>query len=448
MPQRLWVTVLAAALGVHLALSGASQVLALQQSDSGAGSTSWVLAGLALVALAAAAGAALVVARQWRLAHERRRVQDQSQAAAESLSSEWLWETDLDGRLTYSSEGVRTLLGYAPPGVVGRADLDLLYDEKSQGRSARMLAARRTSLSGWQDVELTWMHADGSPVRLVGSAVPVRDKAGTVTGFRGARRPAHAPAPHRDPELRSRVERFVADPQLDVALQPLVRLGDQSIVGVEALARFSDGRSPDQWFREAQACGLSSDLDLIAFEHATGLFDALPPDVYLSVNAGPDLLLDSGFRTRLQHSGLPLDRLVVEITEHARVSDYEALAAAVDALREHRVRFAVDDTGAGFASLNHVLQLRPDIIKLDRGLLTGLESDPARRSLVTALVLLALELGATVTGEGVETPGQLEALATLGVDQCQGFLLARPSQDPEQWQAWWRQRTLQELLVR
>jgi EAL domain-containing protein (putative c-di-GMP-specific phosphodiesterase class I) len=253
------------------------------------------------------------------------------------------------------------------------------------------------------------------------------------------------PQPHPDTgrdasDSRRRVQQVVADDDLDIALQPLVSLVDGRVEGVEALARFRDGRGPAEWFGEARACGMTSALDGCTFGSALELLDVVPDDVYLSVNASPELLVDGRFRRRLTSAGRPLDRLVIEITEHARVPDYGELKAAVDALREQSVRFAIDDTGAGYASFNHVLQLRPDIIKLDRGLVTGLDSDPARRSLVTALVLLALEIGATVTGEGVETPGQLESLATLGVDQAQGYLLARPTLDRDAWAAWWAQR--------
>ena len=108
------------------------------------------------------------------------------------------------------------------------------------------------------------------------------------------------------------------------------------------------------------------------------------------------------------------------------------------------MRFAIDDTGAGYASLSHVLRLNPDIIKLDRDLITNLHADRARRSLVTALVLLALDVGAAVTGEGVESRGQLETLADLGVDHAQGYLLARPTTDAARWQEWWNRRQLAE----
>lgn len=443
MVERVWLYLLVAALAVHLALSGAGQVVELRRlTVGGERDGGWVLALLGLVALGAVVVASLAVALG--LVRSRREIERRARAvaAAGSLSSEWLWEADLDGRLTYSSEGVHTLLGHAPESVVGRSALDLLYDADSRRRAHQLLVERRTALSGWQDIELTWMHQDGRPVRLNGSAVVVRDNRGRAAGFRGARRPVGVDAPVGDHDSRVRIKDFLADPQLDIALQPLVSLDDGRIVGVEALARFRDGRGPHQWFQEAQACGMTKQLDVIAFETATRLLEELPEDLHLSVNAGPDVLVDPRFRRRLVQSGLPLHRLVIEVTEHAQVTDYAALSHAVESLREHRVRFAIDDTGAGYASLNHVLQLRPDAIKLDRGLITGVESDPARRALVTALVLLALELGATVTGEGIETPGQLEALETLGVDHGQGYLLARPTVDRTQWARWWASRTL------
>ena len=443
MGERAWLYLLFAALSVHVALSGADQVAELRRlALSGERGGQWLLAVAGLVALAAVVVVSLVIAR--RLLDTRRRLVLQTEAhqGAEGMSSEWLWETDLDGRLTYSSEGVQTLLGRSPDSVVGTVELDLLHDAVSRAWGDRMLVERQQARSGWHDVELSWRHRDGTPVRLQGSGMPVRDAAGQVIGFRGARRLATPRAASGAPGERSRLEDFLATPDLTMALQPLVDLTDGRVVGVEALARFQDGRGPDQWFREAQACGLGHQLDALAFETALALFDELPPDVFLSVNAGPELLLDPRFRRALQRSGLPLHRLVIEITEHAAVADYAALNRAIDALREHRVRFAVDDTGAGYASFNHVLQIRPDVVKLDRGLITGVESDPARRSLVTALVLLALELGASVTGEGVETLGQLEALETLGVDHGQGYLLARPTTDRAQWATWWAKRTL------
>ena len=223
-----------------------------------------------------------------------------------------------------------------------------------------------------------------------------------------------------------------------MALQPIVDLTSGRVLGVEALARFHDGRSPDAWFADARDAGRTGDLDELTFNAALPLLGLIPDSVYLSVNASPELLMDAGFVERLHESALPLARMVIEITEHARVADYADLNAALTPLRARGVRFAIDDTGAGYASLSHVLQLNPDIIKLDRALIANLDDDRARRSLVTALVLLALDIGASVTGEGVETDTQKDTLATLGVDQAQGYLLARPTTDRNVWQGWCR----------
>jgi EAL domain-containing protein (putative c-di-GMP-specific phosphodiesterase class I) len=282
-----------------------------------------------------------------------------------------------------------------------------------------------------------WSHVLTAAVAAaVGRASKCRGEAGPgLPRQRGA--DAEGDRDADDLARRARVESVLTADEVSIALQPLVSLVDGRVEGVEALARFADGRGPDQWFGDAQAVGLGRALDSRTFAAALRVLTELPDDVYLSVNAGPDLLIDLDFQRRLTGSGLPLHRLVVEITEHAQVADYGALKDAVAGLREHDVRVAIDDTGAGYASFNHVLQLRPDVIKLDRGLVTDLDRDPARRSLVTALVLLALEIGASVTGEGVETEEQLEALATLGVDQAQGYLLARPTLDRTDWRGWW-----------
>jgi EAL domain-containing protein (putative c-di-GMP-specific phosphodiesterase class I) len=152
------------------------------------------------------------------------------------------------------------------------------------------------------------------------------------------------------------------------------------------------------------------------------------------VNATPELILSG--RVEQWLGDVPLGRLVIEVTEHARVRSYSQLQDALRRLHARGVRLAVDDTGAGYASLSHVLQLRPSIIKIDRSLITDIRTDPARRSLVTALVLLGLDLGATVTGEGIETPDERETLADLGVGFGQGYLLARPSTALADWRSW------------
>jgi PAS domain S-box-containing protein len=387
------------------------------------------------LAVAAAAGVLWTVFVSRGEMHRRGQVMD----AAASTSRDWLWESDVHDRLTYSNQAVGDLLGYQPAALLGASVFDLLADEANRGRALAMRDQSRQAASGWDDIELEWRHRDGSTVALQGSAAPIRDRAGQIVGFRGTRRLVSDDRHPRAVVLaaRQRIAQLLTTGSLDVALQPIVDLASGRVAGVEALARFGDGRSPDVWFGDAYVAGRTRELEEYAVNAALPLLRDIPASVYLSVNASPSLLMHVPFGERLIGSGLALGRLVIEITEHDRVADYDRLNAALAPLRERGVRFAIDDTGAGYASLSHVLRLHPDMIKLDRDLITNLDDDRARRSLVTALVLLALDVGAAVTGEGVETATQLETLATLGVDQVQGYLLAPPSTARKQWQAWW-----------
>src|SRR5947209_17209858 len=124
--------------------------------------------------------------------------------------------------------------------------------------------------------------------------------------------------------------------------------------------------------------------------------------------------------------GYPGDRIVLELTEHTRVQDYEALLGALGGPRSHGVRIAVDDTGAGYAGLQHLLRLRPNVLKLDIALTRSIDTDPARRALATALVGFAAEIGAVLVAEGVESVDELRSLRMLGIPAAQGFRLGRP----------------------
>ncbi len=374
-----------------------------------------------------------LVLRERRTQHHERQVL----SAMEGLSSDWLWEADVDLRVTYSSSGVERLLGYLPGDIVGTSMVDLLFD---RGRADELRQevtgpGALSPLSG--NAEIEWKHREGHPVVLTGSAAALVGPDGRLVGHRGVRRWVGASPDFSDltATMHRNVSSTIAQHAVDIALQPIVSLSTQRLTGVEALARFRDGRGPDVWFREARESGLTVALDRLCFEAALDRLAEVPPTAYLSVNASPDLLLDPSFPLVVPDRA-DLRRVVVEITEHHQVQDYDRLRAVLGPLRERGLRIAVDDTGAGYASMTHILRLRPDIIKLDRELLTDLELEPARRSLITALVLLALDLDADVTAEGVETATQLATLATLGADSAQGFLLARPSTLPDDWSAW------------
>jgi EAL domain-containing protein (putative c-di-GMP-specific phosphodiesterase class I) len=222
---------------------------------------------------------------------------------------------------------------------------------------------------------------------------------------------------------RSEVLQVLDDRAVSVALQPIVELATGACVGVEALARFAP-HPPEVLFAQAENAGLRSELEILCLEQALRRLPGLQPDQRLSVNLSPDVACALAEEGSLR---VPLHRVVLEITEHTAVTSYDRLRTVLDPLRRRGLQLAVDDAGAGFASLRHILELQPDVIKIDRSLVAGLDTDGARRTVVTTFVLLALEIGASVTAEGVECPHELSTLADLGVDSVQGFLLARPS---------------------
>jgi len=209
-----------------------------------------------------------------------------------------------------------------------------------------------------------------------------------------------------------------------MVFQPIVELATHRIIGVEALARFEDGTPPDHVFAEAARMGVAVELEMAAIEAAFEQRHVLIDDVFLAVNLSPAVLMDSTVRARLLAYGFA--RLVIQLTAHKPVEDYESLRAVCLELRETGIRIAIDDAGAGYASLHHILQLSPDIIKLDIALTSRIDTDPVERALATALVQFASDIDATVVAEGIETATQREALQALEVPWGQGFHLWRP----------------------
>ena len=208
--------------------------------------------------------------------------------------------------------------------------------------------------------------------------------------------------------------------------QPIVDLSDGSLKAVEALARFSfePKRSPDRWFQEAGEVGLLSQLECVAIEGAVSHIASIPGSALLSVNVSPSTMIGPDFAKLIPR--LPMERLVLEITEHAYVEDYATLKRVLLDVNTRGGRVAVDDAGAGFASLRHIVQMAPAVIKLDMSLVRGIDSDPARRALVTGLCVFAKEVNATIVAEGIESPNELRVLRALGVSHGQGYYLARP----------------------
>jgi EAL domain-containing protein (putative c-di-GMP-specific phosphodiesterase class I)/DNA-binding NarL/FixJ family response regulator len=227
-----------------------------------------------------------------------------------------------------------------------------------------------------------------------------------------------------------RVRRALAEGGFTLVYQPIVDLRRGGTVGLEALARFGSHprRAPEVWFEDAAAAGLRTELELTAIRGALLRLEDIPPPVYLSVNLSPETAC-----TRELEDMIPLEhahRVVLEVTEHAPVSDYGRLNGSLGALRARGVRLAIDDAGSGFSSLQHILRLAPDFIKLDMDLTRDVDNDLARRALAAALISFAAEIGAVIVAEGIETRAELETLRELGVRFGQGYYLARPEPFP------------------
>jgi DNA-binding NarL/FixJ family response regulator len=226
------------------------------------------------------------------------------------------------------------------------------------------------------------------------------------------------------------IEEVLKPGAIRAVYQPVFELATGWVVGYEGLARFDQEprRGPDLWFAAAAEAGLRDQLELAAIRAQVARFAELPAPAYLSLNVSPSTAVSEELATVLLN--LPKERVVLEITEHLAVPDYDALQAGLAGLRSQGARLAVDDAGAGFASLRHILQLAPDIIKLDISLTRGVDADRARRSLASALIAFAGQMGIAVIAEGIETAAELATLVDLGVGYGQGFILGRPGALP------------------
>ena len=224
--------------------------------------------------------------------------------------------------------------------------------------------------------------------------------------------------------IRGIIRATIEDEAFYPVFQPVIELASGAVIGFEALTRFDDGQRPDRCFLDAAQAGLGLELETACLRAALRAAVTLPQQAWLSLNASPELAI----------ALVPLlavlegteRNIVLEITEHVPIASYADLMRSLGALREH-VRLAVDDTGSGYAGLQHLLEIQPDIMKLDIALVRSVNSDPGRRALIASLITFAHETGCTVLAEGIETPAELDTLRALGVTLGQGYLLGRPA---------------------
>lgn len=227
-------------------------------------------------------------------------------------------------------------------------------------------------------------------------------------------------------QKRERIDGVIESSQFSIVYQPIWDMRSRRAVGFECLTRFSamPSRPPNEWFCEAAGVGLGTALELAAIRAALGALGSLPEHLHLAMNASVETIMSREFTEVMK--ALPPDRIVIEITEHTDVDDYENVLRALQPLRQRGIRLAIDDAGAGYSSLRHILNLRPDYIKLDMDLIRHIDIDPARRALASALIAFARETDSTIIAEGVETASEFATLQSLGVEQAQGYFLGRP----------------------
>jgi EAL domain-containing protein (putative c-di-GMP-specific phosphodiesterase class I) len=247
-------------------------------------------------------------------------------------------------------------------------------------------------------------------------------------------RPLDAPARlggrRRARFAEARAVRGFARNGLPMAFQPVFELESGDRIAVEALARFPGRPSqpPSAWFDRAEELRLLVELELACVRSALEHLEALPAGVRLSINVSPRTATTPELAALVAPVG---GRIILELTEHAPVEDYAPLQESIERLRESGVRIAVDDVGAGFATLRHVIRLAPDIVKLDLSLTREIETDSTSRALASALVTFCRRIGATVIAEGIESHAVLTLLRKLGVRHGQGYYLGCPEPPAE-----------------
>lgn len=236
-----------------------------------------------------------------------------------------------------------------------------------------------------------------------------------------------SPSPDQATVSPADIARVLGGEGLTTHYQPIVDLRRGTVVGYEALARFDAAeRNPEVWFARARELGHGAALEAAAVRSALTRRAHLPANTFLTVNVGPDVLTSAEMQD-VWASTESLAGVVVELTEQHRIESYVDLEPSLHALRAQGALVAIDDAGAGYAGLHHLLSLRPDFIKLDRGLVAGLDRDEAKRALVEMMGTFGSRVDAWLLAEGIETGEELDVLVQLGVPLGQGYFFGRPA---------------------
>ncbi|GAA0269512.1 hypothetical protein GCM10009127_06850 [Alteraurantiacibacter aestuarii] len=251
---------------------------------------------------------------------------------------------------------------------------------------------------------------------------------GVIRAFAGLAAERIESSMQQDMELartRNRIEDMLDGHAITIFHQPIHALDTNEAIGVECLARFPNNnkRGPEAWFEDAEKVGLGVELEMAAVRGALETLSHIPAGKYAAVNVSPATILSGALEEALE--GADSAKLVIEVTEHQQVDDFAALSKKLARLKG-KVRIAIDDVGTGYSGLRHIVDLQPDILKMDMALTRDIHRDPARRALTGALVQLSRDIGCKLVAEGIETIEERDAMAALGVDYGQGYFYARP----------------------
>jgi diguanylate cyclase (GGDEF)-like protein/PAS domain S-box-containing protein len=349
--------------------------------------------------------------------------------------------TDLhDFRIQSFNCAAEALYGWSNDEVIGRPLNQVNPWISNEGE--RLAADRQLYTEGRWHGELSVRRRDGTAIVLLGSTTLVRDDSGTPVGAVFVNRPGPSGAkPSRGSSLDSvvsaQIRRGTTNSEFIVHYQPVVRLADNAVVGVEALARWQHPErgllSPDEFIEAAERSGDIIELGQSVLRAAcaqTQAWRAAGRDLNLAVNLSSVQLLDDHLPDRLAETlaatGLPADQLWLEITETTLVHDLDRATRGLHRIRDLGVSISIDDFGTGWASLTYLRQFPVNALKIDRLFVTGIGLRTRDTAIAQSIISLADELGIGVVAEGIETIEQAEALQQMGCKFGQGFLFGRP----------------------
>jgi PAS domain S-box-containing protein len=339
------------------------------------------------------------------------------------------WSLTPEGTWRHVSAATARLLGFTPEELAGDLFFDYLHPEDLD----RAVAAHRETLEGTEGrITHRLLRRDGLYSWLETTMRSIRDETRKrVAEIACASTPVGEiePPPLSSKEQSQRLQRVrevLASEDITPFYQPIVELSSGRVIAYEALSRFpgDPAHTADRWFKDAWDLGLGIQLELLAVRVIARSLPQIPSDVGVTLNASPPTMAASGFMSSL---GAQARRVTVELTEHLQIEDYRDLRAALSPLQQAGGKTAIDDFGAGYASLAHIVKLDPDWIKLDITLTNEIADNPVAHALATALVSFAEGMGIGVIAEGIESEDELDALQEIGVRFGQGFHLGMPA---------------------